>query len=46
MNGIIVGRADVIRLMDSRVEAGSNRLVAAGVTKTGRAEEEGQARVS
>jgi ATP-dependent helicase/nuclease subunit B len=38
MNGIIVGDADVIRLMDSRVEAGDqSNLVAAGVTKTGRA---------
>ncbi|HHX27214.1 MAG TPA: helicase-exonuclease AddAB subunit AddB [Firmicutes bacterium] len=37
MNGIIVGGADVIRLMDSKVEAGEQSdLVAAGVTKTGR----------
>ncbi|NLB74569.1 MAG: helicase-exonuclease AddAB subunit AddB [Firmicutes bacterium] len=37
MSGLIVGDADVIRLMDSQVEAGEqSNLVAAGVTKTGR----------
>lgn len=37
MNGIIVGDADVIKLMDSDVtDGGTSDLVAAGVTKTGK----------